>query len=316
MKVTRVIAGAILLSSSSDFPNIAYSMKVKPVTLPPGRARLEMKPCPTGSFSSTKTIGIERITCTASERVTLPFATMMSGASRAISVTSPRTRPTSPAVQYQSMRRFFPSVQPSACRPCRKAAARDAHLVRPGDEHIRQRNAERCRCLQIDGHVKARRLLDRHVGRLGTPRKPLDITRDVIKQSHEVEAVADQRAGLHVLPECCDRRNATLEQCLRDGRAVAQESPACGQNDRLPAGIIHRAKRAHVVLLAFDLDHARLQAQLAGRLGCCIALLVRKRVESDADEGRARERLASDLNAFGGELDLAHENAGHIAAGM
>src|SRR6516162_3452943 len=61
---------------------------------------------------------------------------------------------------------------------------------------------------------------------------------------------------------------------------------------------------------------ARLQAQLAGRIGCRIALLVRKRVESDSDEGRMRERLASDLDAFGGELDLAHENAGHIAAGM
>src|SRR5256886_128575 len=62
--------------------------------------------------------------------------------------------------------------------------------------------------------------------------------------------------------------------------------------------------------------YARLQAQLAGRLGCCIALLARKRVESDSDEGRARERLASDFNAFGGELKLADEDAGHVAAGM
>src|SRR5712671_5528907 len=73
MKPTCVTVGATFLSSSSDFPNIAYSKKVKPVTLPPGRARLEMKPCPTGSVTSTKTIGIERITCTASERITLPF---------------------------------------------------------------------------------------------------------------------------------------------------------------------------------------------------------------------------------------------------
>src|SRR5262249_55983231 len=51
-------------------------------------------------------------------------------------------------------------------------------------------------------------------------------------------------------------------------------------------------------------------------LCCCIALLLRKRVESDSDQGRARERLASDLNTFGGELGLSHENAGHIAAGM
>src|SRR5438094_203083 len=191
MKPTCVTAGTTSLSSSSDFPNIAYSKKVKPVTLPPGRARLEMKPCPTGSVTSTKTIGIERITCTASERIALPFATMMSGGRPASSVRSPRMRPISPAVQCQSMRRFLPSVQP----------------------------------------------------------------------------VADQRTGLHVLPECRNRRNAVLEQCLRDGRAVAQEYPACGQNDRLPAGVIHRAKCARVALFAFDFDHSRLQAQLAGRLG-------------------------------------------------
>src|SRR5262249_17072025 len=111
-------------------------------------------------------------------------------------------------------------------------------------------------------------------------------------------------------------RNAALEQGLRDDRAVAQKYRACGQNDRLPAGIVHCSKCATVVLLALHFDHARLQAQLRGRLGCCITLLLRKRVESDADEGRARERLVSDLNAFGGELDLADEDAGHVAAGM
>src|SRR5262249_15429307 len=146
--------------------------------------------------------------------------------------------------------------------------------------------------------------------------KPLDITRDVVEQPHEVEAVADQRACLQVLPECRDRRNAALEQGLRDDRAIAQEYRACGQNDRLPAGILHRAKCASVALLALHFDHARLQTQLAGCLGGSIALLARKRVESDSDEGRARERLASDLNAFGGEFDLADEDAGHVAAGM
>src|SRR5262245_36818416 len=146
--------------------------------------------------------------------------------------------------------------------------------------------------------------------RLGTRCKPLDITRDVIKQSHEVEAVTDQRASLQVLPECRDRRNAALEQCLRDDRAIAQEYRPCGQNDRLPAGIVHSAKCASVALLVLHFDHARLQAQLAGRLGCCITLLLRERVESDADDGRVRERLASDFNTFGGELDLADEDAG------
>jgi hypothetical protein len=61
-----------------------------------------------------------------------------------------------------------------------------------------------------------------------------------------------------------------------------------------PASIVHRVKCATITLLVFDFDHARLQAQLAGRLGGSFALLVRKRVESDSDEASARERLASD----------------------
>jgi hypothetical protein len=84
----------------------------------------------------------------------------------------------------------------------------------------------------------------------------------------------------------------------------------------LPAGIVHRAKCASVALLAFDFDHARFQAQFAGRLRCCIALLARKRVKCDPDDGRVRERLVSNLDALGGELELADENAGHIAPGM
>src|SRR5262249_37523262 len=63
------------------------------------------------------------------------------------------------------------------------------------------------------------------------------------------------------------------------------------------------------------LDHARLKPQLAGRLGCRIALFVRNRVKCDSDNSRARERLASDLDPFGGELELAYENAGNIAPG-
>src|SRR5215831_10784215 len=176
-----------------------------------------------------------------------------------------------------------------------------AHFVGPGDEHIRQRNAERSRRLEVYCHVKARRLLDRHVGRLCAARDLIHIARDVVEQPHEVESIADQRTGLGVLPVCRDRRNATFEQCLCDSRAVAQEYRTRRQDDRLPADIVHCAKCATVALLAFDFDHARLQAQLAGCLSRCIALLSRKRVKCDSDDSRARECLASNLDAFGGE---------------
>src|SRR5262249_58042415 len=123
----------------------------------------------------------------------------------------------------------------------------------------------------------------------GSACKPLDITRDVVEQPHEIEAVADQRTGLQVLPECRDRRNAALEQCLRDGRAIAQEYRACGQNNRLPAGILHRAKCAGVVLLVLDFAHTRLQTQLAGRPGGSIPSLAPKRVETASPQPPPRD---------------------------
>src|SRR5262249_26645334 len=70
-----------------------------------------------------------------------------------------------------------------------------------------------------------------------------------------------------------------------------------------------------VVLLAFHLDHARLKPQLAGRLGSSFTLLARNRVEGDSEHSCARERLARDLDAFGGKFELAYENAGHTAPG-
>ena len=45
----RVTPGATSLSSSSHFAADAVFERVKPVALPPGRARLSTKPAPTGS---------------------------------------------------------------------------------------------------------------------------------------------------------------------------------------------------------------------------------------------------------------------------
>jgi hypothetical protein len=55
-----------------------------------------------------------------------------------------------------------------------------------------------------------------------------------------------------------------------------------------PRGVVHCVKRAAVAVLAFHLDHARLQAQLAGRFGCRIALFARNGIECNPDNFRAR----------------------------
>src|SRR5262249_18712573 len=124
-----------------------------------------------------------------------------------------------------------------------------------------------------------------------------------------------ERAGPGFPRESRERGNAALEKCLWEGRAVPKDHRPRRQDDWLPARVVHRAKCTTVAVLAFDLDHARLEAELAGRLGGRVALLARNRVVCDSENGRARERLARDLDAFGGELELAHENAGHVAPG-
>src|SRR6516165_3668742 len=63
MNAIRVTPGAISLSICSHFPIMGKSMNVKPVMFPPGRARLAMKPCPSGSMTPTKTIGMVRVSC-------------------------------------------------------------------------------------------------------------------------------------------------------------------------------------------------------------------------------------------------------------
>src|SRR5262245_25190419 len=57
----RVTPGAICFSSSNHLPPIPNSYGVKPVTLPPGRARLSTNPAPTGSGTFVNTIGTVRV---------------------------------------------------------------------------------------------------------------------------------------------------------------------------------------------------------------------------------------------------------------
>ena len=63
MTAMRVTPGAISLSTSSHFPLMPYSKLVKPVALPPGRARLSTNPAPTGSNTFVNTIGTKRVAC-------------------------------------------------------------------------------------------------------------------------------------------------------------------------------------------------------------------------------------------------------------
>jgi len=78
MTAARVTRGAISLSNSSHFALIPYSNVVKPVTLPPGRARLATRPVPTGSPAAAKTMGMTDVACMAAAIKLVPAVTMTS----------------------------------------------------------------------------------------------------------------------------------------------------------------------------------------------------------------------------------------------
>src|SRR5262249_48683539 len=103
---TRVTWGAISLSSSSHLPLMPNSNIIKPVTLPPGRARLSTKPAPTGSGVPVNTIGTVRVACSSDGTTAPPTARMTSGASATNSDACLRKSSGSPAPQRFSPMAF------------------------------------------------------------------------------------------------------------------------------------------------------------------------------------------------------------------
>ena len=99
------------MSNSTHFPLMVYSKFVKPVALPPGRARLWTKPAPTGSATFTNTIGMVRVACSAGPMVTLPTVMITSGASATSSAAYRRMAAASPPG------RAIVDLQVSANRP-------------------------------------------------------------------------------------------------------------------------------------------------------------------------------------------------------
>ena len=101
-----------------------YSNCIKPVALPPGRARLSTKPEPTGSGTFTNTIGTVRVTFSNCATDAPPMARMTSGASAANSAAYFRVLSSLPPADRVSICTLRPSVQPNCCSACRNAAMR------------------------------------------------------------------------------------------------------------------------------------------------------------------------------------------------
>src|SRR5258705_7748745 len=119
--------GTIGKNRSRQGPHFAptpYSSAIKPVALPPGRAKLSTKPAPTGSGVCVNTIGTVRVACCSDGTTAPPPARMTSGASAANSAAYLRMSLALPAAQRYSIRTLRPSVQPNCCSACKNTARR------------------------------------------------------------------------------------------------------------------------------------------------------------------------------------------------
>ena len=100
------------------------STLMKPVALPPGRAKLSTKPAATGSEATGNTIGTVRVAGSNGPRVGAPWARMTSGASAANSAACLRMVSALAVAQRMSISTLRPMVQPNCCSACTNAPTR------------------------------------------------------------------------------------------------------------------------------------------------------------------------------------------------
>src|SRR5262245_55045578 len=130
----RVMLGATCLSNSTHLPPKLYSKLVKPVALPPGRARLCTHPAPTGSGTFAITIGIVRVACSTGVRARAPAVTITSGVSATNSATCRRKDSASLPGKRYSIKRLAPTVQSRCRRVSSKAGLRASTSGSPAEK--------------------------------------------------------------------------------------------------------------------------------------------------------------------------------------
>ena len=108
MTPNRSRPGTSSRKSSSRLAAISLCWSDRPVTLPPGRAKLATKPLPTGSVATANTMGMTDVACFAG-MTAAPNVTMTSTFKRTKSVASSAKRSLRPSVQRYSIAKVRPS---------------------------------------------------------------------------------------------------------------------------------------------------------------------------------------------------------------
>ena len=120
--------GNDLLQDFQSFDHIPALKSDKPVTLPPGRARLATRPVPTGSAALVMTMGMARVAFFAACAAGAPETTRRRGLRPTSSAARAGSLSNWPSRESCSMEMFRPSSQPSSLSPC-ETPRRVARLV-------------------------------------------------------------------------------------------------------------------------------------------------------------------------------------------
>ena len=124
---TRASLGTASLSTSSLFVISSGDKPESPVTLPPGRARLAIRPAATGSPTFVITMGMAVVAFFAAN-ADVPSVTTIRSTLRRTNSAASSVRREGPllSANWYSMLIFFPSIHPSLLISCRNASTRTA----------------------------------------------------------------------------------------------------------------------------------------------------------------------------------------------
>ena len=138
----------------------SWVSKLKPVTLPPGRARLGTRPAPTASAIRVITMGTVAVACLAAWADGVLTARMTSTWSRTSSAASALSRSFFPSAFRNAMVRLCPSTYPSARSPSQKASRSPGGAPAYKSTPMRCPFPACCACATTAAKSKARRRMN------------------------------------------------------------------------------------------------------------------------------------------------------------
>src|SRR5499427_9956913 len=131
------------------------------------------------------------------------------------------------------MARRSGSTAPSACSRAELWSPLPDHLVRPPQQRLRNRQAQRSGSLEIDDELKGRRLLDGQFSRPGAAQDAVYIERQTLEPLLLERPVREQSTVLGEAARFVDGRHAMASRQLDDRQPLGEEQRVSRQDQSI-----------------------------------------------------------------------------------